>query len=492
MRAITQYVKHDSMYPPRALDEGVPHAPVRGTAINDGPISTFFEGIQVHKLHARRGVPVVALCFAGLAFEGYDLVSYGSALPGMLSEPSWHLGATQAGLIGSLTVVGMLAGSLVSGAIADFTGRRLLAIASCAWFSVWMGICAFAPNIDVFGFARLMVGLGIGAFVPLIAALAVEFAPPGKGNRYSAIAWSGYPIGGVCAALIAVFSLEPLGPRFLFGIGMLPLVLLVPLLVLYLPESPSMLAAKGKLHEARIVADRHGLALPVLTPSGVRPDELTKGPKALFTRQRWLRTVIFGLLSACGLLLTYGLNTWLPQLMRSSGYDLGSSLMFLVVLNVGATVVPLALSRFADISGPRIVIIGVFLSAAASILAMSLAMPIGIIYVLVFVAGAGTLGAQLLLAGFVATDYPDSARVAALSWISCVGRVGALCGPALIGFLLAGGGGATTSFLLFSAFGLLAAALAAALRPKPRSRPPGEQLRSASGSEKVGVYERAD
>jgi len=417
-------------------------------------------------------VPVVALCFFGLAFEGYDLVAYGTVLPQLLSSEEWDMGPAQAGLISTLTVVGMLIGSITSGTLADFTGRRTLTITSCVWFSAWMAVCAAAPDAQILGGARFMVGLGIGAFVPLVAALAVEFAPEGKGNRYSAIAWSGYPIGGVLAALIGFFALEPLGARFLFALGSLPLVTLVPLMAICLRESPSILAAKVQSDARPAKASTHQVERP-LTESA----PAVKGPIALFTRGTWVRTLIFGLMSACGLMLTYGLNTWLPQLMRSNGYELGSALMFLVALNLGAAIVPPILARRADISGPRIVILCVFLSASVSILALSLALPIVAVYILIFVAGAGTLGAQLLMSGFVATDYPATSRVAALSWISCAGRVGALGGPTLIGFLVARGSSVATSFFVFAAFGLVGAVLAALLpRRNRKERAKGRRL----------------
>ncbi|MEV3962137.1 MFS transporter [Nocardia sp. NPDC050193] len=407
------------------------------------------------RVDARSRIPVLAMCFAGLAFEGYDLVSYGTVLPQLISPDGWDIGPATAGLISTLTVVGMLIGSLVSGALADFIGRRTLTIVSCTWFSAWMAICAVAPTAQLLGGARFMAGLGIGAFVPLAAALAVEFAPEGKGNRYSAIAWSGYPVGGVVAALVGVVALEPLGWRFLFALGALPLITLVPLMYFALPES---VARRRPANDAAASQDAQD-------PVAVR------GPKALFVDGVWMRTIVFGLMSASGLVLTYGLNTWLPQLMRANGYDLGSALTFLIALNLGAAIIPPLLARRADVSGPRVVMISVFLAAAVSILALSIALPLGLVYILVFVAGAGTLGAQLLMSGFVATDYPDTSRVAALSWISCAGRVGALGGPTLIGFLVAAGSSVETSFYVFAGFGILGAILAASIprRPQPRA-----------------------
>ncbi|MDZ7914912.1 MAG: MFS transporter [Rhodococcus sp. (in: high G+C Gram-positive bacteria)] len=396
---------------------------------------------------------ILAICFLGLAFEGYDLVVYGTVLPQLIASDEWNIGPTQAGLIGTMTVIGMLIGSIISGTLSDLLGRRRLTIVSCVWFSIWMLASSIAPNAQVLGGMRFFVGLGVGAFVPLVAALAVQCAPAGKGNRYSAIAWSGYPIGGVIAALIGYFVLEPLGARFLFALGGLPLLTIVPLMIARLPKDAVALGVSREFDS--------GATKPMST-----------AVTGLFTRTVRLRTALFGAVSAAGLILTYGLNTWLPQLMRANGYELGSALTFLIALNLGAAVVPPLLAKRADISGPGIVILSVFLAASASILALSIPMPILIVYCLVFIAGAGTLGAQLLLPGFVATDYPHSTRVAALSWISIAGRIGALGGPTLIGFLIASGSSTSTSFFVFAAFGVVGAFLTALLsrRRQPAAR----------------------
>ena len=408
----------------------------------------------------RRRRAILAVCFLGLAFEGYDLVVYGTVLPQLISSDDWNMGPTQAGLIGTVTVIGMLIGSIVSGTLADIIGQRALTIASCAWFSAWMLVSSAAPSAQILGATRFLVGLGVGAFVPLVAALAVQCAPEGKGNRYSAIAWSGYPIGGVTAAVIGYFALESLGARFLFALGGLPLLTIVPMMIAQIPKANAHQHSENQPDRRAI----RGASSPVA---------------GLFSRGVRVRTMLFGAISASGLILTYGLNTWLPQLMRSNGYELGSAITFLIVLNLGAAVVPPILARRADISGPGIVILCVFLSASVSILALSVPLPILAVYCLVFVAGAGTLGAQLLLPGFVATDYPQDTRVAALSWISCAGRIGALGGPTLIGVLIAGGSSVATNFFVFAAFGLLGAVLTALLiRRRPAITPS-----SANGAE---------
>ena len=69
-----------------------------------------------------------------------------------------------------------------------------------------------------------------------------------------------------------------------------------------------------------------------------------------------LPTILLGLMSFCGLLLTYGLNTWLPEIMGQHGYGKTYSFTFLLALNAGAVVGGLVASRFADKFGPKAIV----------------------------------------------------------------------------------------------------------------------------------------
>ncbi|UTT66522.1 MFS transporter [Janibacter sp. CX7] len=387
---------------------------------------------------------VLLICALSIVFEGYDMVAYGVTLPSMLADPSWGLSTEYAGVVGSYALIGMLAGSIACGAVSDLVGRRWLMIGSTAWYSLWTGVCALAPDATLFGVARFMVGFGVGALIPLAAAMAVEFAPKGRAHAHSAVVWAGYPAGGVLASLLGLWVVDAFGPRAMYAIGTIPLILFVPLMVRHLPESPSLLLARGRQAEAFAVADAAGIDRP-LPPMA---DERT-GPRGLFTRRLWLTTVLMGVLSACGLMLTYGLNTWLPKIMESTGFGSGSALGFLLALNAGAILVPIVVSRASDRIGAQVVTAGTLAAAAVAIIVLSTHAPIGLLYVMAFVAGAGTIGAQVLIYGFAAASFPASCRAAGTAWTASVGRIGGIAGPTLVGLVIAGGS-VSPAFYLFA------------------------------------------
>ena len=107
---------------------------------------------------------------------------------------------------------------------------------------------------------RFVTGLGIGALIATTGTLVTEFAPPGKKNLASAISYAGVPLGSLIGALLAILLLDAIGWRGLFMFGALPLVTLLPLAFLKMPESVPWLVARGRLDEARKISERHRCA----------------------------------------------------------------------------------------------------------------------------------------------------------------------------------------------------------------------------------------
>jgi MFS transporter, AAHS family, benzoate transport protein len=159
----------------------------------------------------------------------------------------------------------------------------------------------------------------------------------------------------------------------------------------------------------------------------------------------------------CGLLLVYGLNTWLPQIMRQAGFNLGDSLTFLLVLNAGAIIGSISASVVADRIGIKKVVTASFLLAFAAILMLTLQLPLAMLLVIVAFAGLGSVGTQILVGGYCATHYPQSLSATALSWSLGVGRIGAICGPIIGGAIAGLAFGWQMNFYMFAIFAVLGA-----------------------------------
>ena len=124
-------------------------------------------------------------CFI-ILFDSYDLVVYGSVLPVLIQE--WSLTPIEAGAIGSYGFFGMMIGAIFFGILADRFGRKKVLLASVILFSVFMFLCAFAPNPTSFSIFRFIGGLGIGGVMPNALALLTDYAPKTKRNIMISIA----------------------------------------------------------------------------------------------------------------------------------------------------------------------------------------------------------------------------------------------------------------------------------------------------------------
>lgn len=420
---------------------------------------------------------VVAISALAMLFDGYDLVIYGTILPVLLRDPS-QIGAVSpalAGQLGSYALVGVMIGALGAGAISDVIGRRRLMLVNIAWFSIGMGLTALVTSTFAFGLMRFLTGIGVGALVATAGAIVAEFAPPGRRHVYNAIVYCGVPAGGVMASLLALVVRDQLGWRPLFWVGATPLLFLLPMAFAKLPESPLWLQSRGRMDEARAVAAKTGVPLVEHAEAGVTAEPAAKekaGFNALASRQYFLPTFFLGLMSFTGLLLTYGLNTWLPEIMGQNGYGKSYSLLFLLLLNLGAIVGAMSASFFADRIGPRWVISSTFLMAAVALVLLPMGFPTAMLFLLVAVAGVGTIGTQVLVYGFVSNFYESRARGAGVAWCAGFGRLGGIVGPLVGGYLIGAGIPISQAFQLFA----IAAVFGALVTILPRAAKPSEQV----------------
>ncbi len=412
---------------------------------------------------------VLFACWLAILFEGYDVGVMGAVLPAMAEDRAWNLSPLQLGVLSSYALAGMFVGALLVGTLSDLLGRRRMLLACVALFSLTMAGAAWAPTPLWFGAFRFLGGVGLGGVIPAAAALTIEYSPPARRSFNYGLMYSGYSFGILCAALLAMRWMPQIGWRGVVGAGALPLLALWPM-ARALPESLEYLVGKGRQRQAGELAQR--LGLPV--PQPVRA--ATTGPAAfgwrqvlaeVFARRHLRATACFWVALFCGLLLIYGLNTWLPSIMRKSGYDLGSSLGFLVVFSLASALGGLFLGRIADRFGVRGTVGGFYLVGAAAVLALMFPGGLWVNYLLVALAGLGSISASLILTGHLAGWYPAQVRAAATGWGLSFSRFGAMAGPLLGGYLASAGLGVSANFIAFAAVGALAAIAVFLLPARP-------------------------
>lgn len=269
--------------------------------------------------------------------EGFDLVVLGAVIPTLVK--SEHVGITDGGAttIATLSLVGVAIGAALVGPVTDRIGRRMVLVGSVVLFSLFTIIVPLMPSVATFAGARLLAGVGLGACMPTALTFMAEHMPAEKRSHSSTFTMTGYHVGAVAAALLALALVPDWQPLFVAA-GIAGFVL-APVMWWKLPESQEFLAARQRGETERV---------------------------SLFEKGFWRTNIGVWIGCFMGLLLVYGLNTWLPQLMRKAGYGMSSSITMLLVLNAGAVVGLLLAGRLADRKGVKPMILIWF--AAASVL----------------------------------------------------------------------------------------------------------------------------
>ncbi|TRO43341.1 MFS transporter [Pseudomonas sp. ALS1279] len=400
---------------------------------------------------------VMALCALLLIFDGYDLFIFGVVLPSIMQE--WNLTPLEAGALGSYALFGMMFGALLFGTLADRIGRKK-GIAICfVLFSTATILNGFASSPSEFGIFRFLAGLGCGGLMPNAVALMNEYAPKRLRSTLVAVMFSGYSLGGMLAAGVGIYMLPRFGWESMFFAAAIPLLLL-PLILWKLPESVGFLVRQGRHEQARAVLAKvePGLALDAadqLLMSDAKGQGV--GVFELFRDGRALRTLCLWLAFFCCLLMVYALSSWLPKLMANAGYSLGSSLSFLLALNFGGMAGAILGGWLGDRFNLGKVMVAFFVAAAASISLLGFNSPTPVLYGLIFIAGATTIGTQILLYAGAAQFYGLSIRSTGLGWASGIGRNGAIVGPLLGGALMAINLPLQLNFIAFAVPGAIAA-----------------------------------
>lgn len=403
----------------------------------------------------RRSAIAVAVCWLLVVFDGYDLIVYGTVQSSLINDAGWGLTKGTAGTLGSLAFAGMMIGAIFAGRMADSWGRRRTILGCAIVFSVFTVLCAVSPNATVFGILRLIAGIGLGGLVPSANALAAELVPERWRSTVATLMMSGVPLGGTIAALLGIPMIPAFGWPGMFLVAVVALAVVVPLGLKYLPETRT----------ERKAGERPGFGTLLRAP--------------------YLgASVLFALATLATLFAWYGLGTWLPNLMQLAGYNLGSALTFAIALNLGA----IAGSVVTAWAGDRFGAIRTG-TAAAAVAAVALAViisgpPVGVVYLMLVLAGVGTHGTQCLIIAAVASHYPGHLRGTALGWALGVGRIGAVIAPQVGGLLLAAGLGVNSNFLAFAG----AAAAAAILLALVASRYQRGQLARKESSSIINTH----
>lgn len=426
---------------------------------------------------------VVTVCMLVAFLDGFDVQMIAFMAPAIGRE--WQVEAEVFGLIFSSGIAGMLVGMVGQGPLSDRFGRKPITLICVALFGLCTLACAAAHSTTELLVWRFLGGVGMGAVLPNVIVLVSEFAPAHLRSRMVVVLGAGVPIGGLVAGAISAWLLPVTGWRPLFVVGGVAPLLMLPVLALWLPESPLFLLdrAKRRFGAAR---DRDEGRIATLTqrgwspPATAEPPVASQGVAALLHPAFRQSTLLLWLICAANMVLFYSMLSWMPLLLTSSGTAESLAALSGAMLNFGVIVGSFPLGWAADRFGmgkvlPLIYVIGAGLFAATGTL---LEAPIAVVLILCALLGCVSGGSQLLLNAFAGALYPTAMRATGIGFAATAGRGGAIAGPALCGFLLAAGVGEGALLALLGAPAMTAALACARLR---KTSEPATVARSAPG-----------
>ncbi|MGO2100655.1 MFS transporter [Vagococcus salmoninarum] len=346
----------------------------------------------------------------GMGLENMDIMFIAYSLTSIIYELG--LSGAQAGLISSVTNIGMLLGGLFFGRLADKYGRIRIFTYTIFIFALATAAMYFASNIYLIYFFRLLAGIGAGGEYGIGIALVAEAFPPQKvGKMSSVIAISGQ-IGAIAAAVLSALLLPLFGWRGLFLFGLLP-VILAFIVRDKLEESPTWQANRAEPSQTTIKAELFG------SPQLIK------------------RTMTLMLMAVVQIAGYFGLMNWLPSIMQTElGFSVAGSSYWMIATITGMSLGMLVFGRFFDKYGPRLSFAVFLIASAISVFIFPLAQSPVALLLLGMSVGFFSNGMFGGYGAIVSLLYPTHVRSLANNLVINGGRAIGGFSSVLIGFLL--------------------------------------------------------
>ncbi len=388
----------------------------------------------------------------GWLFDSMDTGLIAFILPVLAKE--WGLAPGQMGLIGSIGLIGMALGAVVSGTIADHIGRKKVFTITVLLYSIASAFCALSWNYQSLLVFRFLVGFGLGGELPVAATLVSEYAPSRVRGRFIVLLESFWGLGWIAAACIAYFFIPLYGWRMAFLIGALP-ALYVCLIRMHMPESVRYLLAHGRVGEARriVVSLERQLhvpvapfvsekeTVPVVAKASFR--ELWKKPFASRTIMLWL--VWFGINFSY-----YGIFMWLPSLVFQQGFTVVKTFEYVLIMTLAQLPGYYCAAWLVDKIGRKYTLSAFLLFSGVASYFFGHASTAAALMMWGSVMSFFNLGAWGVLYTYTPEQYPTAIRALGSGWAAGFGRFGGMAAPMMVGALLARSFGFASVFYMFA------------------------------------------
>lgn len=376
----------------------------------------------------------VALCFLVAVVEGFDIQALGVVAPKLAGQ--FGLSRQEMGFIFAVSNIGLVIGATCGGWLADRVGRKPVFMGAVLTFGVFTLLMTMATGFTSLYALRFLAGLGFGAALPNMMAVAAEVSAPEKRASTAAAMFCGMPVGGGTSALLTQLLPPDFDWRVLFIVGGVFPLILAPAIHYLMPET---------LQRRADAAPRKNIG------------------RVLFGEGRAPATLLLWLAFLPTLLILYLILNWLPSLVAANGLDPAVAPRASMAFNWASVAGALVFGKLVDRIDARWPLTFAYIGLIASLVALSHSHGIASTVFLSGAAGFFLLGANYALYGVAAMYYPQDIRGTGSGASVAVGRIGSIAGPLLAGVLLGGGMSASGVVLYMVPVAALAGAAVFAL-----------------------------
>ncbi|MCL2316600.1 MAG: MFS transporter [Actinomycetia bacterium] len=395
----------------------------------------------------------------------------------------WKLGSGTLSLIGSIGFVGMTLGASVGGLLADRIGRRHTFSLTLLVYGVATGASALAGGVAALIALRFLVGVGLGAELPVASTLVSEFAPRRIRGRMVVALESFWALGWIMAALIGylVVPASSNGWRWALAVGIVPTVYAVVVRV-GLPESVRFLHLLGRTQEAEAVVAAFergsgvvdaGSAAAADVTDGAAPavprDDHPAATSGIWSARYRRRTAALWAVWFCINLSYYGAFIWIPTLLVGRGFPLVKSFEFTLIITLAQLPGYAVAAWLIEVWGRRATLASFLAGSAIAAMLFGFARTPGEIIAAGCALSFFNLGAWGALYAVGPEMYPTGVRGLGTGAAAAFGRVASIIAPLSVPVLRGAGG----EGLVFGVFGVVfvVAAAAALVLPEAAQRP---------------------
>lgn len=414
----------------------------------------------------------------GWALDAMDVGLISFVMAALAAQ--WKLDPTTLSWIGSIGFVGMALGATLGGLLADRIGRRQTFALTLLVYGLATGASALVGGVAALLALRFVVGVGLGAELPVASTLVSEFAPRRIRGRMVVALEAFWAVGWIMAALIGylIVPASPNGWRWALAVGIIPTAY-AAVVRWGLPESVRFLELKGRHSEAEaaVVAFERGSgvdaggsvgAQAAAAPSLASPEPPAVTP-SIWSAQFRRRTAALWAVWFCINLSYYGAFIWIPTLLVGRGFPLVKSFEFTLIITLAQVPGYLVAAWLIEVWGRRATLATFLAGSAVAAALFGFAQTPEAIIATGCALSFFNLGAWGALYAIGPELYPTGVRGTGTGAAAAFGRIASMLAPLSVPLLLVSGG----SVLVFAVFGaaFVVAAVAALFLPDSTNQP---------------------